>query len=404
MAAGASPAQHRRARRAGWTCPVAPTCAAVRRCCSGSGTARTWWGATVVLAEELAFDLRKASPRLPKQGIPEGRTAGERLRVLAGAGVRRSATPARDNEVKARDRVEAEMQVILEKDFAGYFIIVHDIVAVRPQRADPLPGAGIRGELRGLLRAGDHRRSTRSTTTCRSSGSSPSTAEEEPDIDVDFDSDRREEVIQWVYDTYGRRNAAQVCERDQLPPDGWRCATRPRRSGFSPGQQDAWSKSIDGWGDVEVEKGAGHPRPGASALAEELMGAPRHLGIHSGGMVLTERPIGEVVPDRAGPDGEPHRPAVGQGRLRVDGAGEVRPARASGCSARSHHMMRPGRGAHRRVAGRLETLPKEEPGGLRHALPGGLDRRLPGRVARPDRHAAAAASRAPSTTSPSRSR
>ena len=73
--------------------------------------------------------------------------------------------------------------------------------------------------------------------------------------------------------------------------------------GHSQGQQDAWSKQIDGWSSV-VEGVAGHhDDPGAHqvpapvvALAEELLGAPRHLGIHSGGMVLTERPIGEVCP------------------------------------------------------------------------------------------------------------
>ena len=70
--------------------------------------------------------------------------------------------------------------------------------------------------------------------------------------------------------------------------------------GFSPGQQDAWSKQIDGWKSV-VAGDQGDPAahdvpPPVVALAEELMGAPRHLGIHSGGMVLTERPIGEVCP------------------------------------------------------------------------------------------------------------
>ena len=123
--------------------------------------------------------------------------------------------------------------------------------------------------------------------------------DEEPDIDVDFDSDRREEVIQWVYDTYGRRNAAQVANVIAYRP---RMAVRDaaKALGFSPGQQDAWSKQIDGWksvvaGDQGDPDAHDVPAP-VVALAEELMGAPRHLGIHSGGMVLTERPIGEVCP------------------------------------------------------------------------------------------------------------
>ena len=123
--------------------------------------------------------------------------------------------------------------------------------------------------------------------------------DEEPDIDVDFDSDRREEVIQWVYDPYGRRNAAQVANVIAYRP---RMAVRDaaKALGFSPGQQDAWSKQIDGWKSVVAgDQGdpAAHDVPApVVALADELMGAPRHLGIHSGGMVLTERPIGEVCP------------------------------------------------------------------------------------------------------------
>lgn len=246
---------------------------------------------TSLIADELAFDLRKASPRLPNQGIPEGISASEHLRNLTEAGFRKryAGTPL---EEQARQRVERELDVIARKDFAGYFVIVHDIVAFARSK--------------GILCQG--RGSAASSAVCYALGITAVDAvyfnlpferfisehrEEEPDIDVDFDSDRREEVIQWVYDTYGRRNAAQVCNVISYRP---RMAVRDaaKALGFSTGQQDAWSKSIDGWGS-EVEKGLGIPDEVAS-LAEELMGAPRHLGIHSGGMVLTERPIGEVCP------------------------------------------------------------------------------------------------------------
>ncbi len=246
---------------------------------------------SVVLARELAFDLRKASPRLPKQGIPGGRTAAEHLRDLLERGFAERYA-GRPNETAARARVEREMAVIVEKDFAGYFIIVHDIVAFARSRRILCQGRG----------------SAASSAVCYALGITAIDSvyfdlpferfisqhrEEEPDIDVDFDSDRREEVIQWVYDTYGRRNAAQVCNVVSYRP---RMAVRDaaKALGFSPGQQDAWSKSIDGWGST-VEDGQGIP-PQVVGLAEELMGAPRHLGIHSGGMVLTERPIGEVCP------------------------------------------------------------------------------------------------------------
>ncbi|GAA4822104.1 error-prone DNA polymerase [Nocardioides caeni] len=246
---------------------------------------------TTRLAEELAFDLRKASPKLPKLGIPEGLTPAEHLRNLTEAGFARRYAGT-ELATQARERVERELDVITRKDFAGYFVIVHDIVAFARSRKILCQGRG----------------SAASSAVCYALGITAVDAvyfnlpferfisehrEEEPDIDVDFDSDRREEVIQWVYDTYGRRNAAQVCNVISYRP---RMAVRDaaKALGFSAGQQDAWSKSIDGWGS-EVEKGLGIPDQ-VVALAEELMGAPRHLGIHSGGMVLTERPIGEVCP------------------------------------------------------------------------------------------------------------
>ncbi|MBM9461633.1 error-prone DNA polymerase [Nocardioides sp. zg-536] len=246
---------------------------------------------SVELAAELAFDLRKASPRLPKQGIPAGHTPSTWLRELTERGFTERYAHT-EHAAAARERIERELDVINRKDFAGYFIIVHDIVAFARENRILCQGRG----------------SAASSAVCYALGITAVDSvyynlpferfisehrEEEPDIDVDFDSDRREEVIQWVYDTYGRRNAAQVCNVISYRP---RMAVRDaaKALGFSPGQQDAWSKSIDGWG-REVERGLGIPEQVAE-LAEEMMGAPRHLGIHSGGMVLTERPIGEVCP------------------------------------------------------------------------------------------------------------
>jgi len=246
---------------------------------------------SVVLADELAFDLRRASPRLPKQMIPDGVTPGEHLRDLLERGFAER-YGHKEWSAEARERVEMEMKVILEKDFAGYFIIVHDIVAFAREKKILCQGRG----------------SAASSAVCYALGITAIDSvfynlpferfisqhrEEEPDIDVDFDSDRREEVIQWVYDTYGRHNAAQVCNVISYRP---RMAVRDaaKALGYSPGQQDAWSKQIDGWG-REIDRELGIPAP-VVALAEELIGAPRHLGIHSGGMVLTERPIGEVCP------------------------------------------------------------------------------------------------------------
>ncbi|MGZ4574977.1 MAG: error-prone DNA polymerase, partial [Mycobacteriaceae bacterium] len=122
-----------------------------------------------------------------------------------------------------------------------------------------------------------------------------------PDIDVDIESDRREEAIQYVYNRYGRDYAAQVA--NVITYRG-RSAVRDmaKALGFSPGQQDAWSKQIDRWGPLRTadqqELAAQEYDIPASVLelAAQLEDFPRHLGIHSGGMVICDRPIADVCP------------------------------------------------------------------------------------------------------------
>lgn len=234
---------------------------------------------SVDFAEDAAFHLRAVSPRLPKHNIPPGHTASSWLRVL----VERNFDQFYPADTgAARQRVESELEVINRKDFAGYFLIVHDIVAFARER--------------GILCQG--RGSAAASAVCFVLGITAidpvfyqlpferflsEHRDEAPDIDVDFDSERREEVIQWVYETYGRRNAAQVANvityRERLAIRDAAAAL-----GYSVGAQDAWSKhSEDAPDDVR-------------ALADQLKGSPRHLGIHSGGMVLTEEPVGQVCP------------------------------------------------------------------------------------------------------------
>ncbi|SDS30539.1 error-prone DNA polymerase [Jiangella sp. DSM 45060] len=249
---------------------------------------------SVELAGELAFDLHKASPRLPKEHIPDGHTAMSWLRILVDRGFQRYYRGVK-HERAARERVDYELEIIDKKDFAGYFVIVHDIVAFARDE--------------GILCQG--RGSAASSAVCYALGVTAIdpvfhdlpferfisvNRDEEPDIDVDFDSDRREEVIQKVYEWYGRRNAAQVANVISYRP---KMAVRDaaKALGYSPGQQDAWSKQTDSWSAVAGQDVADHEIPGPVVdLANQLMRAPRHLGIHSGGMVLTERPIGQVCP------------------------------------------------------------------------------------------------------------
>ncbi|WP_144796789.1 error-prone DNA polymerase [Microbacterium paludicola] len=245
----------------------------------------------LTIAEESAFELRRARPDLPRQEVPEGHTPMSWLRRLVWEAVP-SRYPRLDDAGRAR--IERELNVIEEKDFPGYFLIVHGIVTEAKRR--------------GILCQG--RGSAAASAVCYLLGITAvdpilyglpferflaSTREEEPDIDVDFDSGRREEVIQWVYEQYGRECAAQVANVIQYRPKN---AVRDmaRALGFSPGQQDAWSRQVDGWG-AGLQPADGHDIPETVLeYAGEVLKAPRHLGIHSGGMVLTARPVGEVVP------------------------------------------------------------------------------------------------------------
>ena len=325
---------------------------------------RRWPDATprsVVLADELAFDLRKASPRLPKHRIPEGHTADSWLRELVWRGFEERYAGQPHAET-ARERIEHELRVVAEKDFSGYFVIVHDIV-------DFARSQGILCQGRG---------SAASSAICYALGVTAVDAvfyrlpferfisahrDEEPDIDVDFDSDRREEVIQWVYDTYGRHNAAQVANVISYRP---RMAVRDaaKALGHSQGQQDAWSKQIDGWHAVvtgdQGDAGAHDVPAPVVALAEQLMGAPRHLGIHSGGMVLTERPIGEVCPiERARMD---RRTVLQWDKDACESMGLVKfDLLGLGMLGALDHMMKLA-AEHTGESWDLATMPKEEPG------------------------------------------
>jgi error-prone DNA polymerase len=257
---------------------------------------------TVEYADTLEFCLTKAAPQLPKQGRPpEYATDMEWLRALVYASARTKYGP-REHAPHAHTRIDRELQIIEQKDFPGYFLIVWDIVEF------------CRHE--GILCQG--RGSAANSAVCYALGITAVdavgydlpferfialTRDEEPDIDIDIESGRREEVIQYVYEKYGRERVAQVCNVITYRP---KMAVRDmaKALGHSPGQQDAWSKQIDSWGTVAAQAqppvGVATTDPDIPAdvaeLAEQVLKFPRHLGIHSGGMVLTDRPVGEVCP------------------------------------------------------------------------------------------------------------
>ena len=245
---------------------------------------------TLEVAAETRFALKSLRPGLPKLPVPDGHTPMSWLRKLVLDAIPEKYPRAKPEHLT---RIDRELAVIEEKDFPGYFLIVHGIVDFARKR--------------GILCQG--RGSAANSAVCYLLGITAvdsiqfdlpferflsSLRDEEPDIDVDFDSDRREEVIQHVYEVYGRRNAAQVANVITYRPKN---AVRDmaKALGASAGQQDAWSRQVERWGAVTSSADHDIP-PGVVELAEQVLRFPRHLGIHSGGMVLTDRPVGEVVP------------------------------------------------------------------------------------------------------------
>ena len=254
------------------------------------------------------------SPRCRAE-VPDGHTPMSWLRQLVWeAPCRRNGTQSRARR-RRTSGCEQELDVIEQKDFPGYFLIVHDIVRVRAEPRHPLPGPGLGRQLGGLLPARHHRGRLDRSTSCRSSGSSSSTRDEEPDIDVDFDSDRREEIIQWVYEKYGATGTPPRSRTSSSTGRRTPCATWRRRSGTRPASRtpgrSRWSVGR-----------RSRPRPSTTSptqvieLATELLKVPaasRHPLRRHGADRPARRRGGA---DRARPHGEPHGHPVGQGRLR----------------------------------------------------------------------------------------
>ncbi|HEV6951604.1 MAG TPA: PHP domain-containing protein, partial [Promicromonospora sp.] len=160
------------------------------------------------LGAECAFDLSLIAPRLPPYPVPDGHDEASWLRELTYRGAERRYGPRGGNR-KAWEQIEHELKVITDLDFPGYFLVVYDIVEFC--------------RTHGILAQG--RGSAANSAVCYALGITAVDAvahgllferflaperDGPPDIDVDIESVRREEVIQHVYETFGRTHAAQV--------------------------------------------------------------------------------------------------------------------------------------------------------------------------------------------------
>ncbi|MFJ9518474.1 error-prone DNA polymerase [Kitasatospora sp. NPDC101801] len=244
--------------------------------------------ATVDLARELAFDFKALEPEMPGFTVPDGHTEISWLRRLTLEAAARRFAPG---NTKAHQQVAHELDVIQQLKLAGYFLIVHDIVAFTHRSGIWCQGRGSAANSAvcyalGITAVDPIRYDLLFERFLSPERDGP------PDIDLDIEHRRREEVIQYVYDTYGRDHAAQVANVITYQP---RLAVRDaaRALGYAPGDLDRFATAT-GWHEMPPAD-AGVPDD-VRELAAGLRGLPRHLGIHSGGMVLTHRPIAETCP------------------------------------------------------------------------------------------------------------
>jgi error-prone DNA polymerase len=248
---------------------------------------------TTSLARDCAFGFGVIAPKLPDFPVPGRHTEATWLRALVARKAPHRYGPKHAERVKgAYAQIARELKVIEQLGFPGYFLIVHDIVRFCEE-------AGILCQGRG---------SAANSAVCYALGITSvdpvlhkllferflsAGRDGPPDIDLDIEHRRREEVIQYVYGKYGRDRAAQVANVITYRP---RMALRDagRALGYTPEQRDRWAKQV-GPREHGPIPDAEVPGP-VAGLAARMQRLPRHLGIHSGGMVICDRPVGEVCP------------------------------------------------------------------------------------------------------------
>ena len=284
--------------------PWLPACAGAHLR-SGDEQARRfarWPGAVeraAVLGRECAFDLQLVAPQLPPFPCPDGLSEMAYLRRLTADGAKaRYGTWGEERVPGAYRQIEHELALIEQLGFPGYFLVVWDIVDFCRRSNIYCQGRGSAANSAVCYALGITNADAVSLGLLFERFLSPE-RDGPPDIDIDIESGRREEAIQYVYAKHGRRHAAQVANVIT-----YRAKSSIRdvaqALGYASGQQDAWSKQVDAWGAVATtaqQQAVERSIPeDVLVLAQELEHAPRHLGVHSGGMVICDRPIVEVCP------------------------------------------------------------------------------------------------------------
>ncbi|HKK22933.1 MAG TPA: error-prone DNA polymerase, partial [Pseudohaliea sp.] len=253
------------------------------------------------IAARCAFSLDELRYEYPEELVPQGYTAASYLRELVAIGERQRWP--RGTPTAISERIDSELALIHELEYEYYFLTVHDVVRFARERNILCQGRG----------------SAANSVVCyclHITEVSPEQVsllferfisrerDEPPDIDVDFEHERREEVIQYIYGKYSRRRAALAATVITYRA---RSAVRDvgKALGLDPVFVDDLAKSLAWWDktrDLEkrfAEQGvARHGRQAQLfyALVQELLGFPRHLSQHVGGFVISRGPLSNLVP------------------------------------------------------------------------------------------------------------
>jgi error-prone DNA polymerase len=256
---------------------------------------------TLRIAERCTFSLDELRYQYPDEVVPAGETPGSYLRRLAweGAGRRWPAgVPA-----SVHHQIEHELGLIGELKYEHYFLTVYDIVAFARAQGILCQGRGSAANSAVCYCLGVTEVDPARTAVLFERFISKE-RNEPPDIDVDFEHERREEIIQYLYTKYGRDRAALTAAVISYRP---RSAIRDvgKALGFDEDTLSRLAKGLYWWDgkaiDAERLAEAGLQADDLAvrqlvALTGQIMGFPRHLSQHTGGFVLTRGPLSRLVP------------------------------------------------------------------------------------------------------------
>ncbi|WP_170206651.1 error-prone DNA polymerase [Pseudomonas mandelii] len=256
---------------------------------------------TLNIARRCSFDLGQLRYQYPRELVPEGQTATSWLRHLTEEGI--AWRWPKGPQAQVLTQIDKELELIAELGYESYFLTVHDIVRFAREQKILCQGRGSAANSAVCFALGITEIDPDRTTLLFERFLSKE-RNEPPDIDVDFEHERREEVLQYVFQRYGRTRAALTAVVSTYHAAG---AVRDvaKALGLPSDQINALADCCGHWSDetppVErlLEGGFDPESPvlrRVLSLTGQLIGFPRHLSQHPGGFVISEQPLDSLVP------------------------------------------------------------------------------------------------------------